>query len=84
MPKPPTSVRSIRLPEWFWAIVAKHAAEAGLSVNAYVARRLSSDLTGPRPAAEPPMPAKPKVAVKAAAPLRFTRAAPGSRLKGAK
>lgn len=61
MPKPPTSVRSIRLPEWFWAIVAKHAAEAGLSVNAYVAR-----------------------AVKAAAPLRFTRAAPGSRLKGAK
>lgn len=37
MAKPPTSVRSIRLPDATWVKLAKRAEETGLSVNALVA-----------------------------------------------
>lgn len=37
MAKPPTSVRSIRLPDTVWAALTARAAQTGMSVNALMA-----------------------------------------------
>lgn len=46
MTKPPTSVRSIRLPDQEWARLQAEADAAGLSVNALVARKVSYQPAG--------------------------------------
>jgi hypothetical protein len=79
MKKPPTSVRSIRLPDDLWQMIQAQADSIGVSLNRYVAMRLES---ARRDAAQGA-----RVVAKAAASteaLHFPRAAPGSRLKGAK
>lgn len=40
MPKPPTSVRSIRLPDELWEMLQAQADSLDVSLNRYVAMRL--------------------------------------------
>lgn len=53
MPKPPTSLRSIRLPVETWAWLAEEAGKRGTTVNALVARAVEQ-LKTPKPL-EPPV-----------------------------
>lgn len=71
--KPPTSVRSIRLPEMDWQSLQAQADSLGVSLNRYVAMRLEGAKRDIRPTQTP----APK---QADAPLRMPRAAVGSLL----
>lgn len=46
MTKPPTSVRSIRLTDDVWALIAKRAAAENASVNSWVTNAVHRSLAG--------------------------------------
>lgn len=87
MPTKGTSVRSIRLPDEAWERLRAEAERRGASVNGLISDLLGAGLVGEVKPAQPPQPVRKKAAtVSAPAVERMTmpRAAPGSRLKGAK